>query len=149
MGPRPITFSISKNGCFEITSHHHARYPLLYIDKCHTSAHRFIWEECFGPIPPQMCVCHKCDNTHCINPEHLFLGTNYDNSLDREQKGRGRPPRGEENGQAKLDHYKVLEIRKRFKPYDSEDSGQILANEYHVSRRAITHIVKNTTWKHI
>lgn len=52
------------------------------------STSRFMWEECFGEIPERMVVCHRCDNTKCINPEHLFLGTQHDNVMDAVKKGR-------------------------------------------------------------
>ena len=46
-----------------------------------------------GEIPNKLFVLHHCDNPPCINPEHLFLGTAYDNTQDRIKKGRpgGRP----------------------------------------------------------
>lgn len=57
-------------------------------------ATRFIYEKLIGPIPYKMVICHKCDNPKCIRPEHLFLGSQKDNMIDAQKKGRlfvGRP----------------------------------------------------------
>jgi hypothetical protein len=51
-------------------------------------AHRRAWEEAFGPIPDGMLVLHTCDVRNCVNPEHLFLGTNKENTQDMVTKGR-------------------------------------------------------------
>jgi hypothetical protein len=51
-------------------------------------AHRMSWEMHNGPIPDEMHVLHTCDNTRCVRPDHLFLGTHQDNMDDKVVKGR-------------------------------------------------------------
>jgi hypothetical protein len=70
-----------------------------------------------GPIPDGKpdgkLVCHHCDNPPCVNPAHLYLGIVADNNRDRDERGRHRPLRGAENGNAKLTENQVLEILRR------------------------------------
>ena len=78
-------------------------------------AHRVSWALKNGPIPEGLCACHKCDNPICVNPDHVFLGTQMDNVRDCWSKGRGYKNNwvsGVKNPKAKLNLEKVVEIRK-------------------------------------
>lgn len=86
-------------------------------------------------------VMHTCDNPPCINPEHLRLGTQQDNSKDMVNKG--RQARGITNGRAKLTEQQVLEIRA------STKSGPKLAIDYGVHNTVIYDIKKRKIWKHL
>lgn len=76
-------------------------------------AHRLSWSIKHGPIPDGLKVCHKCDNPKCVNPSHLFLGTQSDNVQDCKKKGRisNRPQPGESNPMSRLTNKQVLDMR--------------------------------------
>ena len=66
-----------------------------------------------GPIPDGMYVCHTCDIPHCVNPSHLFLGTQFDNMRDMVAKGRNVNLKGEAHGRAKVTEDDVRDIREK------------------------------------
>jgi hypothetical protein len=72
-------------------------------------AHRISWTLLVGPIPDGMKVLHRCDNRCCVNPNHLFLGTQADNMQDCSSKGRIQ--HGERAGRVKLSDDDVARIR--------------------------------------
>ncbi len=89
-------------------------YGGLIFEGKRTTAHRVAWILAHGNIPEGLCVLHKCDNPLCCNPDHLFLGTRTDNSIDKESKGRGNhinTPKGEKHGMSRLSESDILRIR--------------------------------------
>jgi len=83
--------SCAENGCWEWqwSVFKQTGYGQFALDsKTPVNAHRMSWELVNGTIPTGLHVLHKCDNRKCVNPEHLFLGTDKDNMLDKKQKGR-------------------------------------------------------------
>ena len=78
-----------KNGCWEWDGTVRTGYGRFYVNGKMQSAHRVSWEIHNGPINGFL-VLHKCDNTSCVNPEHLFLGTQKDNVRDMWEKQRAK-----------------------------------------------------------
>lgn len=94
-------------------------------------AHRYSYEYHRGPIPSGMVVCHKCDTPACVNPDHLFLGTQGDNVRDCAAKGRLVDNSGERSPLAKLTDAQVAEIRAMPKRWGD---GREVAARYGISR---------------
>ena len=109
-------------------------------------ANRIAWELVYGPIPKGLFVCHQCDVPACVNPDHLFLGTNSENIKDSYAKRRSNQ-RGENNACARLTEEKVYELRRRYKK--SGVIQQELANEYGVTCSCISSIVRGRSWGHL
>jgi len=65
-------------------------YGMIRDGKGMRTTHRVSYEEHIGKIPPGMLVLHSCDNTLCVSPHHLRLGTHKDNTQDMISKGRAR-----------------------------------------------------------
>ena len=77
------------NGCWTwIGWKQQQGYGLIASGRNALLAHRASWMIHFGTIPHGLLVCHRCDNPPCVRPDHLFLGTYKDNSMDSQRKGR-------------------------------------------------------------
>lgn len=108
-------------------------------------AHRFSWNLHKGPIPDGLWVCHKCDTPLCVNPDHLFLGTDADNIADKVRKGRHPRigPRGDLSGHAKLTRDDVDSIRADHR------SCYVLGQLYGVDPTTINKLRLRKTWRHL
>lgn len=134
---RSRTEADPETGCWNWTGSLVDGYAHLTENRKGVYAHRRMWSLAYGPIPQGLWVLHRCDNPRCINPDHLFLGTNNDNVQDMVRKGRnhnaGQP--------RKLNAEQVKEIR------ESTKMCSELANQFGVSESNIRWIRKRGTWK--
>lgn len=114
-----------------------------------TKAHRLSWLTHRGTIPDRMMVLHKCDVRQCINPDHLFLGTQTDNMRDMARKGRGKsiPQLGAKNPMARLSEGAASQILARYRA--GGVSQHALAADYGVAVMTINRLVRGLTWKHL
>ncbi len=79
-----------ETGCWEWSKGLTHGYGVTFRNKIEYSrrAHRLSYKIFVGPVPKGLLVCHHCDNPKCVNPKHLFIGTNMDNTTDKMRKGR-------------------------------------------------------------
>jgi hypothetical protein len=122
-------------------------YGHFWMDGKVQQAHRASWQIHFGPIPAGKDVLHQCDNPSCVRPEHLYLGTQFENAMDAERRGRARHPKGEDHGEAKLTADQVRSIRRLY--YAGCGGLTDLAKQFNVTKQNIRMIVLGRSWKHL
>ena len=107
----------------------------------HVRAHRYAWMIANGDIPAGILVLHKCDNTRCVNHEHLFVGSHSDNAKDMVAKG--RHVKGERVHFARLTPDQVRAIR------TATGMRKDIAAQYGVSGETIRAVRCGLSWKHV
>lgn len=100
-------------------------------------AHRVSWEYHNGPIPDGLHVLHRCDRRRCVNPAHLFLGTNAENMEDKMRKGRWR-------GKVKLTPEQVVAIF-----IDTRIDQKSIAADYGITAGNVSMIKCRRSWRSI
>ncbi len=143
---RKFQIEVDEKGCFNVTSHYVSDPKGTIVTSKHgkrMSIARFIYEECFGEVDEGLVIRHKCDNTNCINPEHLETGTHYDNVQDAVK--RGRTTRGEKNPGSKLTVEEVKEIRRlqHVIPIDR------VASMFGISQTQVWRVWTRENWKYV
>lgn len=125
-------------------SRFHTGYGMFKLNGKNQYAHRVVLLLEGLDIPSGMHSCHTCDNRACVNPDHLFLGTRFDNMQDSITKGRFNRACGEAHGSVKLSEADVLLIR------NSEDqTHQQIANRFGITKENVGHIRGRRTWRHV
>lgn len=135
-------------------------YGHLWVKGKNIGAHRISYMLYKGDIPNGMVICHRCDNPTCVNPDHLFLGTQKDNISDRDQKGHTakgdrsgkktkpeRIARGENNGSTKLTTHDVLTIRDLWDR--RKFSQRAIGRMYDIHHDTVWRIVNRKNWDHV
>lgn len=143
----------TKSGCWLWNgSLNHNGYGTFSIVGKTVRAHRVSMVLSGSEIPDGMCVCHHCDVRNCVNPSHLFLGSQKDNARDAIEKGRHPLENllihsvGEDHWSSKLTAEKVLEMRS----LHSKGFGfNSLGKKFGVSKFAAKKAVLKRTWAHI
>ena len=138
----------SEDECWEWKGSRHWKwkYGHFKLNGKTISSHKVFYEMSKGKIPEGLLVLHKCDNPPCVNPNHLFLGTNDDNMKDMATKGRSADNQGSKNPKAKLTENDVIQIRKLHK---EGVSGAELGRLFGVVKETIYDICSGKRWNHI
>lgn len=89
-------------------------------------------------------ICHTCDTPKCVNPEHLFMGTNHENHMD--MKNKGRSTHGEKNSQAKLTEEKVIQLHGMVK---LGIPTKEIARLFGIHQSAVIRIKNGTRWERL
>ena len=119
-------------------------YGKLHVDGRLVYVHRFSYELHHGPIPGDLYVCHSCDVAGCVNPAHLWLGTNADNLADMAAKRRSN--HGARSPHAKLTTSQVREIRRLAST--GKHTHAELGVQFNVTQSNVSKIIRRQTWRH-
>jgi hypothetical protein len=136
------------NDCWEWQKYRNAKgYGMAGFNKKVMLTHRIAWLLSNGDIPSGIQVLHHCDNPPCCNPNHLFLGTNYDNVIDKIKKGRSKLniKTGENHYFSKLTEASVLQIRTL---YFNGEKQKNIAKHFNISVCTVEKILAGTSWNH-
>lgn len=137
---------VTESGCWLWTGSSRKGYGRLRYQSKMLGAHRFSYLMFKGEIPKGLFVCHRCDVTECVNPDHLFLGTNSENLKDAFNKGRLSSKKGILNNANKYTTEQIASFKKVLADNPSK-SVAYLANRLSIPRTTLSALKHNYRWK--
>jgi hypothetical protein len=133
--------------CWLWTAHLSHGYGCIVVDGKRIRAHRFSWELHYGPVPDGLFVLHNCHLAHCVNPIHLYVGTQSQNVRDQYESGRRKPriercrcnpaTRRVGHSSRKLTDHQVVAIRARL---EIGERTRVIARDYGVDPATIRNV---------
>jgi len=134
------------NDCWEWTGSLMVRgnYGQLRHNLKTLKSHRISYELHYGKIEDGKMICHKCGNSKCCNPNHLYAGTSKDNHNDAVKHKTAyylKPQHPEDVHSAKI-NYEIANIIR-----NSNESGVVLGKKFGITRTMISRIKRNLSWK--
>lgn len=137
------------SGCTLWTASERVRqYGNFHVRRANHLAHRIALALAVGKAWDDSCIaCHRCDNTWCVNPDHLYMGTPATNAGDCTSRGRRRALCGEENPNAKLTRSQAAEIKAMMR-VPRHDTASIAAR-FGVSTALAYHIHRGWAWREL
>lgn len=131
-------YEVKENGCwFWVGAVNSSGYANKYFNGRMETAHRISFQLHKGPIPDGLQVLHKCNTRRCVNPEHLFLGTQKENLLDMAKKGRTTSCLTEE------EVHEIKALRR------SGKTLQAVGTTFGITKQTVHNIMTGKTWGHI
>lgn len=109
------------------------------------AAHRYFYEQINGRLPARVLVCHSCDNPSCVNPDHLFIGSNLDNMQDMRSKN--RQAKWDKKKLTKLNPASALMIKHLYA--DGHGTIRSIAEAFGVCPSVVQQINFGRNWSHV